>query len=272
MGVVVAADAAAADRGRPVDLRLIEPHWPRHPRIRACVTTRQGGVSRGAFSSLNLADHVGDDPADVAKNRHLLRMRLGLEHEPGWLAQVHGIDVVRLERADAGTVSRADAAWTDRPGLACAILTADCLPVLLADDDGTCVAAAHAGWRGLCAGVLERTVARLPVASRSLTAWLGPAIGAEAFEVGQEVVDAFAAIDSGATFAFREGRAGRYLGDLHLLARRRLAAAGVTRVYGDATQCTVRDADVYFSYRRDRTCGRMATLVWIDSMPTQDTG
>ena len=255
-----------------MDLRLIEPHWPRHPRIRACVTTRQGGVSRDAYSSLNLADHVGDDPADVAKNRQLLKTRLGLEHEPGWLMQVHGVDVVRLERTDTRTVPTADAAWTDRPGLACAILTADCLPVLLADDDGTCVAAAHAGWRGLSAGVLELTMARLPVPPPSLSAWLGPAIGPDAFEVGQDVVDAFVAHNPDATLAFRHGREGRYLCDLHLLARRRLADAGVARVYGDATHCTVRDVDAYFSYRRDRTCGRMAALVWIDSRPTQDTG
>lgn len=244
-------------------LRLIEPQWPRHPRIRACVTTRQGGFSRGAYSSLNLADHVGDDPVDVRQNRRLLRTHLGLECEPGWLTQVHGTDVVRLELAERVHVRTADAAWTDRRGLACAILTADCLPVLFADDQGICVAAAHAGWRGLAAGVLERAVEHLPAAPRALSAWLGPAIGADAFEVGQDVFETFVGVDPEAALAFRAGRKGRYLCDLHVLARRRLAAAGVTRVYGDATPCTVRDADTYFSYRRDRTCGRMATLVWI---------
>lgn len=246
-----------------MDLRLIEPKWPRHPRVRACVTTRAGGVSRGPYASLNLATHVGDDAVDVAENRGRLRSQLGLEREPGWLSQVHGIEVARLEDRPCAPVPTADAAWTDRAGLACAILTADCVPVLLADEEGTCVAAAHAGWRGLAAGVLENTVQALPVRPERISAWLGPGIGPAAFEVGPDVLEAFTAVDGGAASAFVPGRAGRFHCDLHALARRRLAAAGVERIAGDASQCTFRDADAYFSHRRDGACGRMATLVWL---------
>lgn len=227
------------------------------------MTTRDGGASVGAYASLNLATHVGDDPAVVQENRRRLRHRLNLEHEPGWMSQVHGVDVVRLDRPDAHTTPTADAAWTDRPGLACAILTADCVPVLLADDDGSCVAAAHAGWRGLAAGVLENAVRQMPASPRRLSAWLGPGIGPDAFEVGQDVFDAFVGSDRQATAAFRPGREGRFLCDLHALARRRLEAAGVSRVDGDATHCTFRDAASFFSHRRDGACGRMATLVWL---------
>lgn len=244
-------------------IRPVEPHWPRHPRIRACVTTRDGGVSTGPYASLNLATHVGDDPARVLENRRRLKVRLGLVHEPAWLSQVHGSEVVHVDEPGSERVPTADAAWTDRAGLACAILTADCVPVLLADDEGTIVAAAHAGWRGLAAGVLENTVRRLPAAPSRLSAWLGPGIGPDAFEVGQDVYDAFVGPDPGAARAFRQGREGRFLCNLHALARRRLDAAGVSRVHGDASPCTVRDASTYFSHRRDRTCGRMATLVWL---------
>lgn len=244
-------------------LRCIEPSWTRHPRVRACVTTRDGGASHGAYASLNLATHVGDQRDDVEENRRRLQRHLGLAHQPAWLEQVHGVDVVRIERADPGTVPRADASWTDRAGLACAILTADCVPILLADDEGGCVAAAHAGWRGLAAGVLENTVRHLPAAPDRLSAWLGPGIGPGAFEVGPEVFDAFVGPDPGAATAFVRGREDRFLCDLHFLARRRLLAAGVTRVDGDASQCTFGDAGSYFSHRRDGPCGRMATLVWL---------
>ena len=241
---------------------MIEPAWSRHPRVRACVTTRDGGVSGGAYASLNLATHVGDERADVLENRRRLRRELDLDHEPGWLTQVHGTDVVRLTDATSSD-GTADASWTDRPGLACAILTADCVPVLLADDEGTCVAAAHAGWRGLAAGVLENTLRQLPVSPRRLSAWLGPGIGATSFEVGRDVFDAFVGVDAEAACAFVPGREGHYLCDLHALARRRLAAVGVSRVEGDASLCTLRDAQTFFSHRRDRTCGRIATLAWL---------
>lgn len=246
-----------------MSVRLIEPNWPRHPRVRACMTTREGGVSRGPYASLNLGTHVGDDAADVAENRRRLRRQLGLTHEPVWLAQVHGTEVIRLDRSGSTTPPIADAAWADRAGMACAILTADCVPILLADDDATCVAAAHAGWRGLAAGVLENTVRHLPSSPDRLSAWLGPAIGPRAYEVGVDVFDAFVAADPGAASAFVPGRQGHFLCDLHALARRRLATAGVTRVHDDAGQCTFGDARSYFSHRRDGTCGRMATLVWL---------
>jgi YfiH family protein len=242
---------------------LIEPNWPRHPRVRACMTTRAGGTSRGPYASLNLATHVGDEPAAVLENRRRLRGELDLIAEPGWLSQVHGIDVIRLAEPGPDTVPIADAAWTDQTGLACVILTADCVPVLLADDEGTCVAAAHAGWRGLAAGVLENTVGHLPVSPRRLSAWLGPSIGPDAFEVGQDVFDAFVDVEPDAAAAFVPGRDGRHLCDLHELARRRLSSAGVSRVESSAMQCTLRDATSFFSHRRDGTCGRMATLVWL---------
>lgn len=264
MAVGVAAAVAGADRNTgAMGIRSIEPRWSRHSRVRACVTTRDGGVSEGAYASLNLATHVGDDLGDVLKNRQRLRRHLGLAHEPAWLTQVHGVDVFRLECSERVAPPIADAAWTDQPGLVCAILTADCVPVLVADDDGTCVAAAHAGWRGLAAGVLENTVRSLPAAPDRLSAWLGPGIGPAAFEVGRDVFDAFVALDPEAAPAFVPVRTGHYLCDLHALARRRLADAGVTRVDGDPGSCTFRDADAYFSHRRDRTCGRMATLVWL---------
>jgi YfiH family protein len=265
--VVVAeavADVAAADgRNGSMGIRSIEPRWPRHPRVRACVTMRDGGVGKGAYASLNLATHVGDQPGDVLENRLRLRRHLELAHEPAWLTQVHGVEVFRIERSGLDAPPIADAAWTDQSGVACAILTADCVPVLVAADDGTCVAAAHAGWRGLAAGVLENTVRSLPAAPDCLSAWLGPGIGPGAFEVGRDVFDAFVDPDPDAASAFMPARAGHYLCDLHALARRRLAAVGVTRIDGVADACTFRDAGSYFSHRRDRTCGRMATLIWL---------
>lgn len=260
--VAAAVDVADRENGS-ADMRLITPSWTPHPRVRAVVTTRDGGVSSGAYASLNLAMHVGDEPGNVAQNRRRLRQRLGLLNEPVWLEQVHGTDVIHLERPDPDAVPKADAAWTDRTGLACAILTADCVPVLLADDAGTCVAAAHAGWRGLAAGVLENVVRHLPAAPASLSAWLGPGIGPSAYEVGPEVFDTFVASDPGAAAAFIPAREGHWLCNLHELARRRLATVDVNRVASETSQCTFRDAGSYFSHRRDRRCGRMATLVWL---------
>lgn len=238
---------------------LIEPDWPRHPRVRASFTTREGGVSSGAYASLNLAHHVGDAAADVMENRRRLRHALSLDSDPAWLDQVHGTQVAQV---DVHAERRcADASWTDQRGIACAIMSADCLPVLFADDEGRCVAAAHAGWRGLAAGVLEATVAALPAAPQALSAWLGPAIGPDAFEVGPEVRAAFLSHDAALSAAFRPGREGRWLCDLYALARARLAAVGVTRVHG-GDRCTVSEPREFFSYRREGVCGRMAALVW----------
>ncbi len=239
----------------------IEPDWPAPAGVRSGCTTRTGGVSRGPYASLNLADHVGDDPARVARNRALLRSRLGLPSEPLWLRQVHGCEVAR-GRADPDGCE-ADASVATDPGVVCAVLTADCLPLLLCDRAGSRVAAVHAGWRGLAAGVIEAAVASMQTAPADLLVWLGPAIGPNAFEVGDEVRVALLAGDPAATAAFRPSPAGRWLADINLLARSRLNALGVGQVWG-LGRCTVNDAGSFFSYRRDGATGRMASLIWLD--------
>src|SRR5512139_288237 len=216
-----------------VSPHLIRPDWAVPARVRALVTTREGGVSRGPYDSFNLADHVGDEPSAVARNRALLERELPAK--PLWLAQVHGTTV-----ADAATeqgVPTADAAVARASGAVLAVLTADCLPVLFAARDASAIGIAHAGWRGLAAGVIEATVARMRVAPSSLVAWLGPAIGQAAFEVGDEVRRAFVDLDPGAAEAFAAGHPGKWHADLYALARRRLAAAGVASVCGGG-QCT----------------------------------
>jgi hypothetical protein len=239
---------------------LIRPDWPAPAGVRAVSTTRIGGVSRGPYASLNLGARGDDDPARVAANRARLAAAAGCP-PPAWLEQVHGTAVAHPAPADAAE-PRADAATADRPGLSCVVLTADCLPVLLCDRGGRRVAAAHAGWRGLAAGVVERTVAALGGAPGELLAWLGPCIGPDAFEVGPEVRAAFLAADPGAGECFGPGAGDRFYADLRGLARRRLAAAGVDAVTASAA-CTYREPDRFFSYRRDGPCGRMATLVWL---------
>ncbi|MBL8523203.1 MAG: peptidoglycan editing factor PgeF [Betaproteobacteria bacterium] len=244
--------------------QLIVPDWPAPAGVRAFFTTRVGGVSEGPFASLNLGLHVGDDPALVAENR--ARVRAHLPDEPVWLNQVHGSNVVNV-RADTHyrDLAPADAAVSDVPSRVCSVMVADCLPVLFCDTEGKWVGAAHAGWRGLAAGVLERTTAAMPVAPSNLMAWLGPAIGPTAFEVGQDVVDAFVRHDPTASSAFkaRVNATGKYLADIYTLARQRLNAAGVNRIYG-GDFCTVSDTSRFFSYRRDGKTGRMAGLIWID--------
>ncbi|HEX6736589.1 MAG TPA: peptidoglycan editing factor PgeF [Azonexus sp.] len=236
----------------------LSPAWPAPPNVKALQTLRGGGCSPAPWDSFNLGDHVDDAPERVAANR--ARLRALLPDEPRWLRQVHGIRVV-----DAGRVAgvpEADAAFTRTPGTVCAVMTADCLPVLLCDRAGTVVAAAHAGWRGLVAGVLEATVAAMAVAPGELLAWFGPAIGPQRFEVGDEVRAAFVAHDPSAAAACRERGGGKWLADIYTLARQRLAAAGVTAVFGGG-QCTVGEPAHFFSYRRDGATGRMATLVWL---------
>lgn len=241
-------------------VRCLYPDWPAPARVHACTTLRGGGVSRPPFDSLNLAAHVGDDPAAVRENRRRLRAQLSLPGEPHWLEQVHGTEIVELDDGAAATAA-ADGAVARRPGVVCAVLTADCLPLLLCDRTGHNVAAVHAGWRGLAAGVIEEALQRLRVPGEELYAWLGPAIGARAFEVGDEVRAAFVAHDRAAAAAFAAHN-GRWCADLYHLARQRLAAAGVRQVYGGSA-CTWSDATRFFSYRRDGQCGRMATLIWI---------
>jgi YfiH family protein len=261
------------------------PDWPAPPTVRALSTWRAGGSSRDPYASLNLGDHVGDAPMAVTKNRRLLKEAAGLPGEPSWLTQVHGTQVVELDtaavataergRADSGTPGAVgtpgahtvgalvgDAAVTGRPGAVCAVLTADCLPVLLAAGSGDRVGAAHAGWRGLAAGVIESTVAAMRAPPAEMLAWLGPAIGPGHFEVGPEVRDEFLRMDAGAEAAFRPSPGGRYMADLFVLARRRLAQAGVVRVYGGGV-CTHAQVDKYFSHRRDGRTGRQATLIWL---------
>jgi YfiH family protein len=242
------------------DLEFLRPDWDVPVRVRAAMTTRAGGVSPAPYDSLNLAMHVGDRLDAVAENRRRLREALALPAEPAWLEQVHGTSVAVLPKPTSGP---ADAAVTFTPGQVCAVLVADCLPVFLASRDGDRVGIAHAGWRGLAAGVVEATIAALNCASRDCVAWLGPSIGAAAFEVGDEVRGAFIARDAGADAAFRRGRAGRWLADLPALARRRLRAAGVDAVTG-GEHCTVMDTARFYSYRRDGATGRMAALAWLD--------
>ena len=239
-------------------LPVIEPAWPAPARVRALVTTRAGGVSVGCYASLNLGTHVGDDPAAVAENR--ARLRASLPAEPRWIDQVHGTEVVDAARAGRGTC--ADASFARAPGIVCVVLTADCLPVLLCDRAGTFVGAAHAGWRGLCSGVLESTVRASGIDPASLLAWLGPAIGPQRFEVGAEVRTEFCAHAPEAASAFVPGAPGKFFGDLYALARQRLRAVGVSEVHG-GDLCTVSDARRFFSHRRDRVSGRMASLIWL---------
>ncbi|CAK0751627.1 polyphenol oxidase YfiH [Gammaproteobacteria bacterium] len=238
----------------------VEPNWPAPHQVRALTTTRQGGVSLGSYASFNLATHVGDDPLAVARNRQRLRTALALPVEPHWLEQVHGNCAL-----DAGAgidCLAADASYAYGSGAVCAILTADCLPVLFCDLAGTRVAAAHAGWRGLLGGILEQTVMALAVDPATIMAWLGPAIGPTAFEVGEEVRAAFLSGDAGAVAAFQPSPQGRWLADIYQLARRRLATVGVGGIFG-GDLCTFSDPQHFYSYRRDGACGRMASLIWL---------
>ncbi|HVN41273.1 MAG TPA: peptidoglycan editing factor PgeF [Steroidobacteraceae bacterium] len=245
----------------------IGPEWPAPARVRVLSTLRTGGVSTGRYASLNLALHVGDDPTAVAENRRRLRMAARLPAEPLWLEQVHGARVVAnvAPRAPGDAPPQADACMATEPGRVCAVMTADCLPVVFSDRAGTCVAVAHAGWRGLAGGVLEATVAALKTPPTELLAWLGPAIGPAAFEVGAEVREAFLGRCEACAAAFTPNAAGRYQADLYALTRTALSALDVTAVFGGGW-CTHRQAEAFFSFRRDRDTGRMATLAWLDGM------
>lgn len=248
-----AASAAALD--------WIRPRWPAPVRVAALITTRSGGVSSGSYASLNLGAHVGDRAPDVAGNR--ARLRASLPAEPSYLEQVHGTQVIELHAAARGEAPvRADAAYTRSANVICTVLSADCLPVLLCDAAGSVVAAAHAGWRGLCAGVIENAVRATAVAPREVFAYLGPAISAEHYEVGAEVRQAFLSADPASKEAFRPSAAGRWLADLYALARRRLHQCGVEQIYG-GDYCTYRDAQRFFSFRRDGATGRMAAMIWL---------
>lgn len=237
----------------------IIPDWPAPQNVRALQTTRHGGVSAPPYDSLNLGDHVGDAPLAVERNR--MRLAPLLPSEPVWLRQVHGTEVV--DAAQAACWPQADACITTHPDAVCAVMTADCLPLLLCDEQGSVVGAAHAGWRGLCDGVIEQTVRAMNAPPGSIIAWLGPAIGAQSFEVGDEVRTAFVAAQPQAATAFTPGTSGKWLADIYHLARLRLNRLGIARIYGGGL-CTYTDRARFFSYRRDGITGRMGTFIWLE--------
>ncbi|HUQ10209.1 MAG TPA: peptidoglycan editing factor PgeF [Steroidobacteraceae bacterium] len=241
---------------------LLEMHWDLPPGVRAACTTRLGGVSESPWDSFNLATHVGDDPAHVAANRARLRQLLALEREPAWLNQVHGVEVAELDSPPIDSKPMtADASVTSKWGVACVVMVADCLPVLLTARDGSRVGAAHAGWRGLCTGVIERTAAAMGVPGSELRAWLGPCISRAHFEVGEEVREEFVRQDGDAADCFEQNARGRWQADLVALAKRRLQRLGLRDVSG-GHWCTFADSPRSYSHRRDGRSGRLAALIW----------
>lgn len=242
-------------------MEYILPTWSVPSTIKALTTTRKGGVSRPPFDHLNLGDHVNDDPITVAQNRCLLQQALNLPHPPIYLNQTHSTNVLQLPCPTQNC--EADAVYTDQPNQVCLVMTADCLPALFCSADGTEIAAAHAGWRGLCDGILETTAAKFRCPATQIHVWLGPAIGATAFQIGQEVIDQFCAVDPQAKCAFVPDptTSGKFLGNLYQIARQRLNQLGIDKISG-GDYCTYTDPERFFSYRRDKTTGRMATLIW----------
>jgi YfiH family protein len=238
---------------------LIIPDWPAQNNVRALQTIRLGGCSVAPYDSLNLGDHVGDAPLSVARNRMLLNTLL--PSEPVWLQQVHGTVVANADMASC--LPQADACIARHRDAVCVVMTADCLPVLLCDTQGSVVGAAHAGWKGLAAGVIEATVREMDVVPRDLMAWLGPAISQECFEVGDEVRAAFIAAQPQSAQAFIPGLSGKWFADIYTLARLRLNALGISRIYG-GDHCTFRENERFFSYRRDGATGRMGTFIWLE--------
>lgn len=242
-------------------IEFIRAEWPVPPGVHAISTCRGKGGSQGVYHGLNLAMHVGDDPGQVGRNRAQLIQEADLPSNPCWLDQVHGHHVVSAaEVMRQHETPKADAVETRESGLVCAVMTADCLPVLLASADGQWVAAVHAGWRGLVGGVIPETLIRAP-ADCEVLAWLGPAIGPRAFEVGDEVRQVFMEVEPGVGDAFRPGKSGRWWADIDRIARLQLSRLGVDRVYGGGL-CTWSDATRFYSYRRDGVTGRMASLIW----------
>ena len=241
-------------------MNWIKPDWPLPAHVHAAMTTRMGGVSQGHYASLNPASHVNDDPAHVNLNRAIIRDSLNLPNEPLWLQQVHGVAVVKADSVSG--IPEADASYTDQPGMVCAVLTADCLPVLVCGNGGEKLAAIHAGWRGLQAGIIQQTLSRM--SCREVSVWLGTAIGPDHFEVGEEVRSAFVTHDSSTRAAFKEHGQDRWLADIYKLARLQLHELGIDQIYG-GEGCTVSDSQRFYSYRRDGAAtGRMASLIWRD--------
>lgn len=244
------------------ELAFIQPNWPAPKNVRAIQTTRQGGFSQAPYDNFNLAMHVGDDAMTVAKNRQLLTPYL--PSEPVWVNQVHGVRVI--DAATSSCLEDADASIARQKNVVCVTMTADCLPLLMCDKNGTVVAAAHAGWRGLCDGVIEATIQKMAVQPAEILVWLGPAIGPESFEVGEDVRHAFLAHDAQAEKVFKKLNAEKWLCDLYALAKQRLNALGVQQIYGASMNenfSTFQQQDQFFSYRRDKTTGRMASLIWL---------
>ena len=239
---------------------FITPVWPAPANVHALATLRAGGCSSGPFSSFNLAAHTGDDAATVQRNRTLLREHFGLPAEPVWLQQVHSNRIVTAEPDETG--AEADGSWTSSVGHVCVVMTADCLPVLICDQYGSKVAAVHAGWRGLHAGVISHAISMLETDPVELMVWLGPAIGPRAFEVGPEVLRAFTDSNGENTSAFRQTDDQHWLCDLYQLARIELSSQGITSVFG-GNECTFTDEKRFYSYRRDGNTGRMASLIWL---------
>jgi len=237
----------------------LTPDWPLPDHIHAATTLRTGGYSQPPFSSLNMADHVGDEPEKVQKNRQVVKKLLILPNDPVWLQQVHGNKVVYAQKTDHQLV--ADASYTDQAGIVCAVLTADCLPILVCSTDGKKIAAIHAGWRGLLSGVISNTLAVFN--TQDALIWLGPAIGEDSFEVGSEVRSLFLAKSSDFFDAFKQHQTDKWLLDIYQLARIELSQLGYCKIYGGGF-CTFRDQDRFYSYRRDQLTGRMATLIWRD--------
>lgn len=239
---------------------FIHPDWAAPENVKALTTTRIGGYSAAPFDSFNLSMRSGDNLEHVKRNRALLIESAELPAEPVWLRQVHGNRVI--DAADGEPYSEADGSYTERAGIVCAVLTADCCPVFLCDRHGSRVAVLHCGWRGIARGLIEHGVAQMGPVAAELLAWLGPAIGPNSFEVGEDVYDAFIAYDRNAAAAFKRKENGRWLADIYTLARQRLQALGVTEISG-ASYCTVLERQRFFSYRRDRVCGHMASLIWM---------
>ncbi|OAQ14668.1 peptidoglycan editing factor PgeF [Bibersteinia trehalosi] len=243
-------------------MKFIYPTWQVPNNIQALSTTRIGGVSQVPFDSLNLGNHVGDEPLAVQQNRKLLHEVAKLPQAPIYLNQIHSTNVVRLPLSEHSDLN-ADAVYTNQPNQVCLVMTADCLPVLFCSQDGTEIAAAHAGWKGLCYGILETTVAEFKCPANEISVWLAPAISQAAFQVGEEVVEQFCAVDSQARVAFVPDptTSGKFFGNLYQIANQRLSKLGISNISG-GEYCTYTDKENFFSYRREQQTGRMATLIW----------
>ncbi|MCK9047231.1 peptidoglycan editing factor PgeF [Haemophilus influenzae] len=244
-------------------MQVINPNWSVPKNIHAFTTTREGGVSLKPYFSFNLGDHLGDNKSAVKTNRTLLVEKFGLPQTPIFLTQTHSTRVLQLPYS--GQNLEADAVYTNVPNQVCAVMTADCLPVLFTTTSGNEVAAVHAGWRGLCDGVLEETVKYFQAKSEDIIAWFGPAIGPTAFQVGIDVVKQFVAVDEKAKLAFQPNaiEEGKYLGNLYQIATQRLNNLGITQIYG-GNHCTFNEKEKFFSYRRDNQTGRMASVIWFE--------